>query len=160
MRRTVAASPPPAITNATSHGAARDDDLPGSRLRVGILRVARRIRQDVPTTLTPSQQSMVVMVDRFGSMSVGELAAREAVRPPSVTRTVHALERAEMPTRSGPGLGSRRVEVALTDLGGAAAREIHARRDAWLTERMDHLTAPELAALQAAIRVIEPLLDE
>lgn len=159
-RRTTATMPDHAITDTTNGRNPATEHVPVSRLRLGILRVARRIRQDVPTKLTPSQQSIVVMLDRFGPMSLGELAEREAVRPPSVTRTVQALERSRMITRSGPGPGSRRVEVALTELGRAAAMEIHARRDAWLSERMGHLTAQELAALQAAIPVLERLLDE
>jgi DNA-binding MarR family transcriptional regulator len=148
-------------TDGLNGGPIDGTDVPVSRLRLGLLRVARRIRQDVTTAaLTPSQQSIVVMLDRFGPMSLGELANREAVRPPSVTRSVQALERAGMLSRFGPERGSRRVVVDLTDRGRAAAEEIHERRDAWLSARMAHLSENEIDVLRAAIPVLERLLDE
>jgi DNA-binding MarR family transcriptional regulator len=131
-----------------------------SRLRLAILRVARRIRQDARTDLTPSQQSIVVILDRFGAMSHAELASREAVRPPSVTRMVQALETAGMVRRDGPDAGSRRVLVELTDKGRLAAIEIHQRRDAWLTDRLSTLSADELDLLGQATPVLERLLDD
>jgi DNA-binding MarR family transcriptional regulator len=130
-----------------------------SRIRLGILRVARRIRQDADAGLTPSQQSTLVQLDRFGAMSLGELARRESVRPPSLTRTVQALETAGMVHREDQS-GSRRVVVDLTDRGRLAAIEIHSRRDAWLTERMSALTDEELRALEAAAPVLERLLED
>ncbi len=136
------------------------DERAVSRLRLAVLRVARRIRQDARTELTPSQQSIVVMLDRYGPMSPGELASREAVRPPSITRTVQALEAAGMLHREGPEPGSRRVVIDLTDDGRMAAIEIHRRRDAWLTQRLGHLSEDEVAALRAAVPVLERLLDE
>ena len=136
------------------------DDTSVSRLRLAILRVARRIRQDARTELTPSQQSIVGMIDRFGAMSHAELASREAVRPPSVTRTVQALEAAGMVRRYAPDPSSRRVLVELTDKGRLAALEIHERRDAWLSERMNALSPSELEALRRAMPVLEQLIDE
>jgi DNA-binding MarR family transcriptional regulator len=135
------------------------DDISVSRLRLGLLRVARRIRQDADTGLTPSQQSTIVQLDRFGPMNLGELARRESVRPPSLTRTIQALEAAGMVSREGEE-GSRRVRVDLTDAGRLAALEIHARRDAWLTERMAALSEDELEILRSAAPVLERLLDE
>lgn len=134
--------------------------LPISRLRLAILRVARRIRQDAPTELTPSQQSIVVMLDRFGPMSHAELASREAVRPPSVTRTIQALEAAGMVQRHGPEAGSRRVLIELTDAGRLAAIEIHERRDAWLSQHLSKLSEEELGVLRDAMPVLERLLDD
>jgi DNA-binding MarR family transcriptional regulator len=92
-------------------------------------------------------------------MSLGELARRESVRPPSLTRTVQALEAAGMVRREHQP-SSRRVIVDLTDTGRLAAIEIHSRRDAWLTERMNALDEHELDALRAAAPVLERLLEE
>lgn len=136
------------------------DETSVSRLRLAILRVARRIRQDARTELTPSQQSIVVMLDRFGAMSHAELASREAVRPPSVTRTVQALEAAGMIRRYAPDPASRRVLVELTEKGRLAALEIHDRRDAWLSERLNALSPSELEVLSRAMPVLEQLIDE
>jgi len=139
--------------------ASKVEDEAVSRLRLGILRVARRIRQEADARLTPSQQSTIVQLDRFGAMSLGELARRESVRPASLTRTVQALEAAGMLHREHQP-SSRRVIVDLTDRGRLAAIEIHSRRDAWLTERMNALDEHELDALWAAAPVLERLLEE
>ena len=135
------------------------DDATVSRVRLGVLRVARRIRQDaVDATLTPSQQSTIVMLDRFGAMTLGELAQRESVRPPSLTRTVTPLVRSGLLSRHEQP-GSRRVVVELTDAGRIAAIQIHSRRDAWLTERMAALSDEERDALYAVAPVLERLLE-
>ena len=131
-----------------------------SRLRLGILRVARRIRQDARTSLPTAQQSVVVWLDRYDAMSLGELASAEGVRPPTMTRTIQALEAAGMVRRHDPKPGSRRVEVELTDTGRLAAIEIHEQRDAWLSTRMAALTADEREALSAATPVLERLLRD
>ena len=136
------------------------DDAAVSRLRLALLRVARRIRQNDWTELTPSQQSVLVMLDRFGAMSLGDLAAREGVRPPSVTRTVQALEAAGMISRRGPSRGSRRVEIDLTDAGRLAAVEVHSKRDAWLSGRMGSLSDAEIDALRTATPILEQLLED
>jgi DNA-binding MarR family transcriptional regulator len=148
------------MSREAADGVPADAALSVSRLRLAVLRVARRIRQDARTDLTPSQQSLVVMLDRYGPMSPGELASREAVRPPSVTRTIQALEAAGMVTRDGPEPGSRRVIIELTDAGRLAAVEIHERRDAWLSERLEDLPDEDLQALREALPALERLIGE
>ena len=63
-----------------------------ARLRLAVTRLHRRLRQQQPGDLTPSQASALASVDRLASPTLGELAARESVQPPSLTRIVAALE--------------------------------------------------------------------
>ena len=61
-----------------------------SRLRLAVTRLHRRLRQQSSGDLTPSQASALASIDRLGSPTLGELAARESVQPPSLTRIVAA----------------------------------------------------------------------
>src|SRR5437016_6228901 len=62
------------------------------RLRLAVTRLNRRMRQQAESGLSPSAQSALATIDRHGAPSLGELAAHEGVRPPSITATVAALE--------------------------------------------------------------------
>src|ERR1700691_613696 len=74
-----------------------------ARMRLAILRLSRRLRQQVAGGVTSSQVSALATVERLGTPTLGELAASEQVRPPSMTRIVVGLE--------GAGLVTRRVDA-------------------------------------------------
>src|SRR5271167_4236704 len=63
-----------------------------ARLRSAVTRLHRRLRQQTVGGLTPSQGSALTSIEALGTPTLGELAAREAVQPPSMTRIVGALE--------------------------------------------------------------------
>src|SRR5947209_11398513 len=90
-------------TTPTTSPTAVDTELP-ARLRLAITRVARRLRQEGDTEVTPSQMSALATIDRQGPITLSELASVEKVQPPSLTRVVAALE--------GAGLVSRTIDLA------------------------------------------------
>src|ERR1051326_994876 len=63
-----------------------------SRLRLAVMRLSRRLRQQTPDAITASPISALLGIDGCGPLTVGELAAHEQVQPPTITRTVAALE--------------------------------------------------------------------
>ena len=64
-----------------------------SELRLAVHRLTRRLRQQTSTDgLTLTQTSALAVIWREGPLSAGDLAAREQVRPPSITRVLAALE--------------------------------------------------------------------
>src|ERR1044071_914471 len=63
-----------------------------SRLRLAVMRLSRRLRQQTPDAITASQISALSVIDSSGPLTLGELAAHEQVQPPTITRTVAALE--------------------------------------------------------------------
>ena len=131
-----------------------------SRMRLVLLRLARRIRQRPMPGVTPSQQSVVVVLDRFGDMTVGELATRESIQPASLTRILDSLESAGFISRERHPSDRRSVIVGLTDAGRDIAIHVHEERDAWLAQRIDGLSPRDRAVLSAALPVLEGLLDE
>src|SRR5580693_1346240 len=63
-----------------------------SRLRLAVTRLHRRLRQHSAGGLTQSQASALASIGQLESPTLGALATRESVQPPSMTRVVAALE--------------------------------------------------------------------
>src|SRR4051794_10456179 len=71
----------------------RTDAGLASQLRVSLMRLARRLRneRDPENQLGVGAISVLGVLLRHGEQTVGQLAAHERVRPPSMTRTVNCL---------------------------------------------------------------------
>ncbi len=130
-----------------------------SRLRLAVTRLHRRLRQETTGTLTPSQSSALSSVDRLGSPTLGELALRESVQPPSMTRIVAALESFGYVSRL-PDPGDRRVvRVHLTESGRAVLRRGRSRKDAFLAGQLHRLDPSEREALAGLTALLEQLVE-
>src|SRR5215475_4898930 len=67
-----------------------------ARLRMAIVRTARRLRQEAAgeaTGLTPTSTAALATIERHGPLTPSELAELERVRRPTITRTLGCLER-------------------------------------------------------------------
>ena len=92
-------------------------------LRIGVARLSRRIRVERSgDDLSFNQLSVLGTLSRFGALPVGALAARENVKPPSMTRTVGSLEALGLVTRKSGQADGRQVVVDLTDTRPRRAR--------------------------------------
>jgi DNA-binding MarR family transcriptional regulator len=130
------------------------------RLRLAVGRLARRLRQQAGGEVTPSQYSALSSVGRLGPVTLGELAAVERVRPPTMTRIVASLEEAGLVERHAHP-GDRRVaHVRLSDAGRRFLQRSGTRKDAFLAERLARLDPEEVAQLAQAVTVIERLLED
>ncbi len=120
-------------------------------LRLAVHRLTRRLRQEnPPDDLTLSQISALAVVFREGSLTAGDLAAAEQVRPPSMTRMIAALETSGMVQRTTNPADARQVMVSITDRGRATMETYIQLREQWLTEQLADLSDDELATLQRA----------
>jgi|SRR5581483_609847 len=133
-----------------------------SRLRSSIARLARRLRQEgiVNQEASPSQLAALATLFRTGPMTLGELAAAERVKPPTMTRIVAALEERGLVRRGASAEDGRVVHVVVTDDGRAAHEEYRKRRDAWLRTKLSHLTAPERQTLAEAAAILDRLAED
>src|SRR5688500_13056662 len=68
------------------------EELLAPRLRLAITRMARRLRQEAGTDLGPSQVAALATIERHGPLSPSELAERERIKRPTVTRIASNLE--------------------------------------------------------------------
>lgn len=126
-----------------------------AELRVSLMRSVRRLRAEKSDAdVSDGQYSVLALLDRDGPLTPRELAHRERVQPPSMTRTVTALADLGLLTRTGHPDDGRQVLVALTDAGAATLRETRRRRDAWLARRLAELTPAERATLAAASDIL------
>ena len=74
-----------------------------AQLRLGIVRTARRLRQEAAaeaTGLTPTSTAALATIERHGPLTPSELADGERVKRPTATRFVHCLERAGLVSRT------------------------------------------------------------
>jgi DNA-binding MarR family transcriptional regulator len=121
------------------------------------MRLARRLRQmqDDSLDLNPNQLSAMAVLLNSGDQLMGELAALERVRPPSMTRVVNSLEARGYVVRRPDPRDHRQCLVTLTDSGRQVLLANRRRRDEWLAVRIAGLDPAERDVLRRAIRVLE-----
>lgn len=155
--RPAAASAPVAPPYAD---AAAADPQEIARLRVAIGRLHRRMVQSTSGDLTFSQTSALVAVEKVGPIRLGELAARERVAAPSMTRTVSGLVEAGLLHRAGDPQDGRSYLLSITDRGRQFIEGLRTERNAALAQGISRLTAPEFESLRAALPVLERLAEQ
>ena len=128
-------------------------------LRPAVMRLARRLRQmqDESLELNPNQLSAMGVLLNSGDQLMGELAALEKVRPPSMTRIVNSLEVRGYVARRADPRDHRQCLVALTEAGRQVLLANRRRRDEWLAVRLAGLDPAERETLRRAIPVLERL---
>jgi DNA-binding MarR family transcriptional regulator len=137
----------------------QDQDLP-ARLRLAVMRLARRLRQQAEEGATPSMLSALSSVERLGPITLTELAHFERVRPPSITKVVARLEEEGLVKRS-IDLNDRRVaRIALTAKGKRFIEQNRSRKNAYLARAMSTLAPEELKVLNDALDVLDRLMKE
>jgi DNA-binding MarR family transcriptional regulator len=127
------------------------------RLRLSATRLARRLRQESGTELTPSQLSALAAIDRHGPLTLGALAEVERVAPPSVTKAVAKLEGEGLVGRQIDGADRRVAWVSLTPAGAARLARIRKRRSLWLATRLAALDDVDRRKLAHALDVLDEL---
>src|SRR5215203_4057896 len=95
-----------------------DDELV-TRLRMAIARSARRLRQESGTGLSPSLTAALATVERHGPLTPSELAARERVQRPTITRLAIRLEELGLVARAGDPGDRRSSLITVTPAGRA-----------------------------------------
>jgi DNA-binding MarR family transcriptional regulator len=135
-----------------------DQEL-AARLRLVVMRLARRLRQQSEGDATASQLSALGSVLKLGPVTLGELAAVEQVRPPSMTRIVAALEEAGLVEREVDPRDRRVARVRASQKGQRFAERARARGHVYLSQRLAALGADELADLERAVAILDRLTD-
>lgn len=143
----------------TTHAVARTDAGLAAELRVGVMRLRRRLagERHPDNDLSLGQMAVLGLLLRRGDLTIGELARLERVQPPSMTRTVTCLEELGTVTRRPHETDGRVVVVALTERGREFVLADRKRRDAWLAVQLTHLTPEERDALRRAAPILDRL---
>lgn len=131
----------------------------GSALRLAVLRLSRRLRQESTgdAEVTPSQMSALTVLSNHGEMTLGELAAIERIAPPSMTRIAARLEEKGYLERRPDDADRRVARVAVTDRGESLLRERRELGDAFVTSRLAGLSDDDREVLARAVPILERL---
>jgi DNA-binding MarR family transcriptional regulator len=132
-----------------------------SRLRLAVVRLNRRLRaQRTNTSVSLTQVSALSTLHKCGPLTPGELATKEGVQPPSMTRVIAALEEFGFATRRPHPTDGRQAIVELTETGLSYLEdEIHAR-EAWLDKRLAELAPEERELLSRAAEIIDRMAGQ
>jgi DNA-binding MarR family transcriptional regulator len=133
-------------------------DLAG-HLRHTIARTARRLRQEAGGELSPSLTAALSTIELHGPLTPSELATRERIQRPTVTRVVARLEQAGLIERTADLYDRRSSLVAVTAKGSELLNELRTRKTAFLAARLEGLTPDERATLEKAADILERVLE-
>lgn len=137
-----------------------DQDL-ASRLRLAITRAARRLRQQQgEASLSPTLIASLSTIERHGPLTPSELAQRERVQRPTITRVVARLAEAGLIERTADERDRRVARLQVTGDGRKLLRALRTRKTAYLAKRIDKLDPAEREVLERAAGILERMLDE
>ncbi|MEU0094941.1 MarR family transcriptional regulator [Kribbella sp. NPDC006257] len=128
-------------------------------LRSSTLRLSRQLRRQRVdgADLTANQLGVLGALGKHDAMTIGELAAHEQVKPPSMTRIVSNMEEAGLVVRRPHDTDKRQIVVELTASAHALLQANRRRRDEWLQTKLKKLTPEERDILRKAAPVLERL---
>lgn len=130
------------------------------RLHSAAIHLLRRVRRTDPLAGIPAAQLSALSVLMGGPRTVGELAAAEQVRPPTMTRLAQEMERAGLVIRQEDPNDARVVRIRWTTKGEKALSDAREMRLADLEKRLRGLSASDLAALERAVGILERIVRE
>jgi len=136
-----------------------EDQELATRLRHVLARSARRLRQEAGTDLSPSLSAALATIDRHGPLTPSELATRERVQRPTITRVAVRLEAQGLVTRAADPADRRSALITVTPAGRALLAAARTRKDAFLSERLDALAPEDRATLERAAALLEGMLE-
>jgi DNA-binding MarR family transcriptional regulator len=129
------------------------------RLHSAAIHLLRRVRQqDTATGEGPARLSALSVLVFGGPMTLGQLAAAEQVKPPTMTRIVNGLERSGLAKREADSSDARRVQIRATPKGMHLLQAARERRIGYLAEHLGALSEHERSTLGEALKILDQVL--
>ena len=139
---------------------AADPVAVANRLRPVLFKLNRALRRELHSLgVTGGQVSLLVQISKRRGLGIRELATREGMSAPGMSKYVARLERDGLVERGPVGGDRRRIGLDLTEAGERVLRSVRSRRTAWLAARLRELEPDEIDAIDAAIEPLTQLLD-
>jgi DNA-binding MarR family transcriptional regulator len=127
-------------------------------LRTAVMRTSRRLRVEATgDVITPGQYTVLAQLHGNGPRTLRELAEREHVQAPSMTRIVNALADQEFVTRAAHPDDGRQVLVGITPAGRTVMQEARNQRTAWLAQRVAGLSEEDRLILSRAAHIMQEM---
>jgi DNA-binding MarR family transcriptional regulator len=132
-----------------------------SELALAVIRLVRQLRfrrPDSPVSLT--QLSALSTLSKEGAMTLGALAVRERVRPPSMTRVIASLADLGFVARTPHPVDGRQVLVSVSDAGVHLVESERRASQEWLRGRLATLRPGQRETLVETANLINVIIDE
>jgi DNA-binding MarR family transcriptional regulator len=131
------------------------------RLHSAAIHLLRRVRQqDVASGIGPAQLSALSVLVFAGPKTLGELAAAEQVKPPTMSRIVAGLARSRLAEIRKDRHDARRLHIHATRKGTRLLQRGRQRRISYLAAQLRGLSARELAQLGRAAQILTRVLGQ
>ena len=131
------------------------------RLHSAAIHLLRRVRtRDTESGVGPAQLSALSVLVFAGPRSLGELAAAEQVRPPTMSRIVAGLMRAGLVRRQVTREDRRRLRLEATVKGTDLLWAARKRRVESLAASLGRLPADQVEQLREAAELMDQLSRE
>ncbi len=145
---------------AAEHDTGRSDEDAAGRLFVAMSRLNRMLRREAPALLGHSSVAALATVVGFGPLRSGDLASREGVSAPTMTRVVVGLEAAGYVRREPDPADGRASLIRATHEGAELIRGSRSARSRVLRDRLAALSPGQRDALIAALPALDALTAE
>jgi DNA-binding MarR family transcriptional regulator len=144
---------------ARSRNAETEPVVVADRLHSAAIHLLRRVRkQDVSTGEGPARLSALSVLVFGGPKTLGELAAAEQVKPPTMSRIVSGLAQSHLINIEHDPKDARRMIIRASAKGTKLLQKGREMRISYLAEHLNRLTHDELAKLGDAVEILQKLL--
>src|SRR5271157_5136476 len=131
------------------------------KLHSAAIHLLRKLRrEDESSGLNAPRLSALSVLVFGGPMTLGELAAAEQVRPPTMTRIVTGLEQGGLARRMADPRDARRVRICASAKGARLLQSGRKRRIEYLARHLEVLEHNELEALRKGVHILEKVLSQ
>jgi DNA-binding MarR family transcriptional regulator len=137
----------------------RERDV-ADRLHSAAIHLLRRARRTDPLTGVSPAQLSALSVLMSGPKTLGDLAAAEQVRPPTMSRLVSEMERVGVARKTNDRDDARVVRVRATPKGLRALSRGRSMRIEAIERLISELDHQDLATIERAVGMIENLLGQ
>jgi DNA-binding MarR family transcriptional regulator len=136
-----------------------DPTTVANHLRPALLRLTRELRREIHSLgVGGTQVSLLIQIEREPGIGVNELAQRERMSAPGMSKAIGRLEAQGLLTRRQLE-DRRRFGLSVSDEGKRVLTSVKRRRTAWLAERLRGLEPEELERIDAAVEPLLKLLE-
>jgi DNA-binding MarR family transcriptional regulator len=130
------------------------------RLHSAAIHLLRRVRkQDAATGEGPARLSALSVLVFGGPKTLGELAAAEQVKPPTMSRIVAGLARSRLIEITADRQDARRMRIRASTKGTRLLQRGRQLRIAYLASHLDTLNPEELSKLGEGVEILKRLLE-
>lgn len=132
-----------------------------ARLRPILHRLHRHLRrQNQAMGVSPLHMGLLTTISRQEGLGIGELAAQEKLRGPTITAHINQMAAEGWVERRAAPQDRRRVGLFITRKGRALMAAARQRRADWLATRLADLPPSGRRAVAAALAPLETLCHD